>query len=140
LLREGRRRRAGFGRGIAGSCFRKRIDGRLAALRRQQRRAAAELRLAVHQPHLKRLGLAAVAQHVGPQRERAQSGWPPEVEGEAAHRETGRNRQPLHLPRHQRGGGAALQHVRRPRPAGMSGGAKQLSLGDEDGGHRGLLE
>src|SRR5438132_7312066 len=45
------------------------------------------------------------------------------------------NREPLDFAHHQRGGGAALQHVRRPWPAGVLGGAKQIALGYEDGGH-----
>jgi hypothetical protein len=90
--------------------------------------------------HLKRLGLAAVAQQIGLQPEGIQARRPPQVEGQAAHRETGCNRKPFDLTRHQGSGGAALQHVMGPRSAGMLGGAKQVFLGDEDSGHRGLLE
>ena len=54
------------------------------------------------------------------------------VEGQAAHREPRRRREPLHLAHHQAGGGAALQKVRRPWPARICGGAKQVLFGDED--------
>ena len=107
-------------------------------MRGQQGGAAADLDVAVEQAHLNRLGLAAVAQHVGHKAERAQSGGPGQIKSETADRETGLGRQPLDLTHHQRRGGAALQHVRRPRPAGMLGGAKGLSLGMKMAGIAGL--
>ena len=97
---------------------------------------AADLGVAIQEAHLDGLGLAAIAQHVGPDGEGAQASRPPQVEGEASHRKAGGGCKPLDLARHQRCGCAALKHVGRPGPAGVFGRAKQIAFRLENGGHR----
>ena len=111
-----------------------RIGRGFVALCSQQCGTAADLGFAVRQPHLDGLAFR-------PSRSIAVS-RPKARKPAGRHRSKVRRRtakpelgQPLDLARHQRRGRAALQHVRRPGPAGMLGGAKQGAFRPENGGH-----